>query len=60
MYEYCVYPAILKKKCLKTSIVLIPFNDVFCDISVHTVTVSHRRFILSRYQKSYILVSDPI
>ena len=48
MYVYCVYPAISKgpkqlPNCLKnveTSVVLIVFNDVNCEVSPYTVTVS--------------------
>jgi hypothetical protein len=47
MYVYCVYPAILKgpkqlPNCLKkaeTSIVLIVFNGVICDVSAYTVSI---------------------
>ena len=43
MYIYCVYPAILKdttqrSNCLKiaaTSVVLIVFNGVICDVSAY-------------------------
>ena len=48
MYVYCVYPAISKSakhlpNCLKifeTSVILIVFNGVICDVSANTVIVS--------------------
>ena len=48
MYEYCVYPAILKSpkqlpnslKMAETSVVLIVFIGVICDVSAFIVTVS--------------------
>ena len=51
MYIYCVCPAISKSpkqlpNCLKiaeTSVVLIVFNGVNCDVSTYTVTVSFCR-----------------
>ena len=51
MYIYCVYPAISKSqkhlpnglKIAETSVVLIPFIGVICDVSASTVTVSFCR-----------------
>ena len=48
MYIYCVYPVISKSpkqltNCLKiaeTSVILIVFNGVICDVSTHTVIIS--------------------
>ena len=48
MYVYCIYSALSKsskqlQNCMKiaeTIIVLIVFNDVICDVSTYTVTVS--------------------
>ena len=48
MYVYCVDPAISKSpkqlpNCLKraeTSIVLIVFIDIICDVSAYTITIS--------------------
>ena len=47
MYIYCVYPEISKSQkqlpnCLKraeTTIVLIVFNGVLCDLHTYTVTI---------------------
>ena len=47
MYIYCVYLAISKSpkqltNCLKiseTSVILIVFNGVICDVSAYTVTI---------------------
>jgi len=62
MYIYCVYPAILKDptqllNCLKiaaTSVVLIVFNGVICDVSAYTVSVSLCPSIWIRYEKCFI------
>ena len=51
MYIYCVYPAISKSpkqllnflKIAETSVVLIVFNGVVCDVSAYTVIVSFCR-----------------
>ena len=41
MYVYCVYPAISKiLKIAETSVLLIVFNGVVCDVSAYAVTVS--------------------
>ena len=53
MYVYCVYPAISKSpkqlpnflKIAETSVVLIVFNCVVCDVSAYTVVVSFCRSI---------------
>ena len=50
LYVNCVYPAISKNskhlpsclKIIKTSVVLIIFNGVICDVSAYTVIVSFR------------------
>ena len=62
MYIYCVCLAISKSQnqlpnCLKlaeTSIVLIGFNDVICDVSAYTVIVSFCSSTLISYQKCFI------
>ena len=54
VYYYCVYPAISKSpqhlpNCLKiteTSVALIIFNGVICDVSAYTVIVSYCRSTL--------------
>ena len=51
MYVYCVYPAISNgpkhlPNCLKiieTSVVVIVFNGVICDVRAYAVTVSFCR-----------------
>ena len=62
MYVYCVYPAISKSSkqlpnCLKiteTSVVLIIFICVICDVRTYTVTVSFCCSTWIRYQKYFI------
>ena len=62
MYVHCVYPAISETpkhlpNCLKiaeTSVVLVVFNEVICDVSAYTVTVSFCRSTWIRYQKCFI------
>jgi len=61
MYAYCVYPAISKSpkhlpyclKIIETSVFLIVFDDVICDVSAYTVTVSVCRSTWIRYQKCF-------
>ena len=62
MYVHCVYPAILQSpkhlpNCLKiieTSVVLIVFNWVICDVSTYTAIISFCRPTWMRYQKYFI------
>jgi hypothetical protein len=62
MYVYCFYSAISKSpkhlsNCLKiieTSVVLIVFNGVICDVRTYTVTVSFCRSTWIRHQKCFI------
>jgi hypothetical protein len=62
MYVNCVYPAISKSpkqlpnflKIAETSVVLIVFNCVVCDVSAYTVVVSFCRSTWIRYQKCFI------
>ena len=49
MYVYCVYPAMIKNpkqqlnylKMAETSVILIVFNGVLCEVGTSTVTVSY-------------------
>ena len=68
MCVYCDNPAISKgpkqlsnyQKIAETSVALIIFNGVICDVGAYTVTVSFRCSTGIGHQKSYILVSDRI
>jgi len=41
-------------KIAETSVVLIVFNGVICDVSAYTVTVSFSHSIWSRFQECFI------
>ena len=45
--------------CSETSIVIIVFDGVLCEVHDYTVTISYRRSTSIRYQKNDIFVSDP-
>jgi hypothetical protein len=65
MYIYCVYPTKSTSpkpmpNCLKlaeTSVIIIVFNGVLCEVSAYSITVSYcrsTRIAGIGYQKSYI------